>query len=132
MTLPLFPARKPAPPRKLMRMCDAGEPGINLKCPRCKHDGGWWTDAAVRKGVPCPYCDGSPPPPGLEMEVDCTCPGCTPHCLHPVHDFVSFDKRRGHLSTHGTRVSEHPGQWIRGSGAFLSTTATAAILIERF
>jgi hypothetical protein len=58
------PPRKPA--RVLMRVVDAGDPGVatvyrwfvHLKCPRCSHDAGWWQCATKRiaESQPCPKC----------------------------------------------------------------------------
>ena len=72
------PRRPRSKPRRLMRLCDAGEPGLHMRCHRCGHDGGWWSENADRLGVPCPFCDGSEPPAGvvLQMVEYCRCDAC--------------------------------------------------------
>lgn len=65
----------PKPPvrrRAMMHAVDQGTaPGMmpgwrnsnggHFKCPKCGHDAGWlfdMTDTEIRRGVPCPKCNG--------------------------------------------------------------------------
>lgn len=66
----LFPGSKPARqrPRWRMHFLDVGYiDGIGdaavFGCDRCGHETGWMaaTDAEIRRGVPCPRCNGDSP-----------------------------------------------------------------------
>ena len=69
----LFGPRPRAPRRVMMHAVDTGHApgtmpgwrtakGAHFKCTTCGHDSGWlfdMQDSEVRRGVPCPACNGN-------------------------------------------------------------------------
>lgn len=69
----MFPAPELKRPKskRNMHAIDAGTGPADevialMECPTCGHDDGWWTFdtwTKMRRGVPCPVCNGKPAQP---------------------------------------------------------------------
>ncbi len=69
----MFPGTKPprAKPRVMMHMIDAGYAAGQIghfMCAKCGHDSDWVsaTDTELRRGIPCPVCNGLADGQGVE------------------------------------------------------------------
>lgn len=49
----------------MMRITDAGEPGVTFQCPRCQRETDWidgLTTTQAKHGLPCPDCNPNQEP----------------------------------------------------------------------